>query len=206
MNKDIKIYFDDHVLVFVGKDTNIPANGTVLTFKNKKSLENQLEKFADARKDGYIYHDGTDEILELFKKCFKYIEAAGGLVVGKDEKILLIRRRGKWDLPKGKAEKGETPEETAVREVSEECGLVTLPQITEKLTDTYHVYRQNGKLILKHTVWYVMAYNGEEPLQPQVEEDITEAVWRSENELAPVLRNTYGTIGQVLGQWMSRQI
>jgi 8-oxo-dGTP pyrophosphatase MutT (NUDIX family) len=204
MDKDIKIYFDDHV-VCVGKDTNIPTDGMILTFKNKKSLEKQLERFADAHQDGYMYYAGTGEIPEVVKQCFKYIEAAGGLVVREDGKMLLIRRRGKWDLPKGKAEDGETSEETAVREVTEECGLAALPQITEKLTDTYHMYRQNGKLILKHTAWYVMTYNGRESLQPQLDEDITEAVWYSENELAPVLRDTYGSIRQVLKQWMNRQ-
>ena len=35
----------------------------------------------------------------------------------------MIFRRGKWDLPKGKLDKGEKIEDCAVREVEEETGL-----------------------------------------------------------------------------------
>ena len=53
----------------------------------------------------------------------KSIIAAGGIVMNKNNEVLLIHRRGKWDLPKGKLDCGETIEDTAVREVSEEVGI-----------------------------------------------------------------------------------
>ena len=55
------------------------------------------------------------------------VRAAGGIVVrrdGDDPEILLVHRpRGDWTFPKGKAERGETDEDTALREVEEETGL-----------------------------------------------------------------------------------
>ena len=41
-------------------------------------------------------------------------------------KLLMIFRRGKWDLPKGKLDKGETFERCAVREIEEETGFRNL--------------------------------------------------------------------------------
>ena len=51
------------------------------------------------------------------------IVAAGGLVWNEKNELLMIFRQGKWDLPKGKLDDGETIEECAVREVVEETGL-----------------------------------------------------------------------------------
>ena len=67
------------------------------------------------------------------------VEAAGGLVFNKDGGILMIFRNGKWDLPKGKLEIGESVEECAIREVQEECGVSGLI-IENKIKDTYHTY------------------------------------------------------------------
>jgi 8-oxo-dGTP pyrophosphatase MutT (NUDIX family) len=52
------------------------------------------------------------------------IKAGGGIVVNEQNEVLLIYRRGKWDLPKGKLDDGETIEECALREVKEETGLL----------------------------------------------------------------------------------
>jgi len=129
---------------------------------------------------------------------YKYIEAAGGLVTLPDGRMLFIERLGKWDLPKGKAEKGESLQETAIREVVEECGLKKSPKITGELTHTFHTYHQDGKHILKHTAWYAMQYDGDEALHPQSSEDITQAVWLYPYQLDVVLKNTYETIKQVI--------
>ena len=132
------------------------------------------------------------------KKYFKYVKAAGGVVLHSDGRVLIIKRLGKWDLPKGKAEKGESLQDTAIREVIEECGLSKTPEITGKLTHTFHTYHQDGRYILKHTTWYAMVYDGNEQLQPQYDEGITEVVWFHQNDLNVVMQNTYQTIIQVL--------
>ncbi|MDR1866162.1 MAG: NUDIX domain-containing protein [Bacteroidales bacterium] len=207
MNKEIKIFFDDRMLVLTGKDTKIPASGKRIVFKNKKSLAGVPEKFAASTDHClYVIHPDVDRLLEHVTSCFRCIEAAGGVVSLPDRRILLIRRLGKWDLPKGKAEKNETPEATAIREVTEECGLSSPPQITGKLVDTYHTYYQDGKHILKHTAWYSMLYAGEETLHPQTSENITRAVWCAGDQWSAAAQNTYASIRQVMDVFMNRAL
>lgn len=195
MAHNIKIYFDDRVLLLTDKEN---GNDMPDTFKNTRMLAKELEKFAEAKEPLWVIkHSDIGEMLEKIKACCTFIEAAGGLVSLSDKRILFIRRFGKWDLPKGKAEKGETLEATAVREVVEECGLATLPQITKKIIDTYHTYHHKGKHVLKRTAWYAMTYDGDEALHPQLSEDITEAVWCAENQTDRMLRDTYGSVRQV---------
>jgi len=159
-------------------------------------MENRLDCFEKSDDENlYIIHNDLIKLFKYFKNCFKYIEAAGGVVTRTDGRILLIKRFGKWDLPKGKVIKGESFQEAALREVVEECGLEKEPKITNELTfHTYHTYQHNSKKILKHTVWYTMHYDGNETLNPQIEEDITLAVWFPPNLLKTVHQNTYSSI------------
>ncbi|MGY6561311.1 MAG: NUDIX hydrolase [Luteibaculaceae bacterium] len=124
-----------------------------------------------------------------FKAPFKEIIAAGGLVKNTDSNFLLIERLGFWDLPKGKAEKGETFEETALREVEEECGLTNLA-IFSPLGITWHTYKLKDEWILKKSVWFYMFYTGNELLKPQTEEGITQCIWanfKTAVELKPLM-------------------
>ena len=206
MNSDIKIYFNDRVVVLTDKDIKSSAtnNDQVDVFKNKKSLAKRLHSFEEADDDCLcITHPDLEELFGYVAGCFKYQEAAGGLVTLPDGCILFIKRLGKWDLPKGKAEKGESPQETALREVMEECGLKTQPAITGELLHTYHIYHRDGHYVLKHTVWYAMRYNGDDSLRPQADEDITDAVWMPQSRLNIALQNTYESVRQVLDQWLA---
>lgn len=116
------------------------------------------------------------------------ITAAGGVVVRKPDDqpeadVLLIFRRGVWDLPKGKLEDEETVEECAVREVAEEVGLSTLPRIISSLSDTFHEYHEDGVHYGKTTHWYVMELSsGNYDLQPQQEEGIKKVKWYTLSE------------------------
>ena len=102
----------------------------------------------------------------------KYIEAAGGMV-RKADAYLFILRNGVWDIPKGKLEKGETPELAAVREIEEECGLVE-PIIVSHLINTLHTYPHKGKQVLKRTYWYLLDEDEKNSnLIHQIEEGIT---------------------------------
>jgi 8-oxo-dGTP pyrophosphatase MutT (NUDIX family) len=201
MNSDIQIYFNDRVVVLTDKDINKSGsnNDRNYIFENKKSLAKQLDHFGTSD-DGrlFITHTDVNKLFGYVTQCFRYIEAAGGLVSLSDGRILVIKRLGKWDLPKGKAEKGESLQETAIREVMEECGLKTRPKITGELAHTFHTYHQDGRHILKHTAWYAMRYEGDDSLLPQFSEDITEALWLPQNQLNIVLQNTYQSIKQVL--------
>ena len=125
------------------------------------------------------------------------VEAAGGLVFNKDGDILMIFRNGKWDLPKGKLEIGESLEECVMREVEEECGIIGL-DIIEKLLETYHTYNMDGEEVLKKTYWYKIKTDYSAKLIPQLEEGITKVSWIDKDQIAEKMRNSYGNISDVL--------
>jgi len=125
------------------------------------------------------------------------IKAAGGLVINKNGEILFMFRRGKWDLPKGKLDPGESLESCAKREVIEETGVSQL-ELVRFLLITEHVYEERRDLILKETHWWLMKANGDQPLIPQTEEDITELKWITPPDLKMVQQNTYPGILDVL--------
>lgn len=134
-----------------------------------------------------------------FKRIFaehKYIEAAGG-IVRREDSFLIIKRKGLWDIPKGKVEKGESPEEACVREISEECGIDG-HEIMSPLINTYHTMKWNGKKALKKTYWFLLDYSGTLETEPQTEEDITEVKWMDRNEMLSIRGNTFGSINEVL--------
>ena len=126
------------------------------------------------------------------------IHAAGGLVREPGGKVLMIFRNGIWDLPKGKAEAGETSERTALREVTEETGASPLT-LGRPIATTYHCYLGEDKApLLKQTMWYSMSVPEACPLTPQREEEITQAVWLSPTEIANRKAQTYPSLLKVL--------
>lgn len=145
----------------------------------------------------YIITDELEEIFVELTNFFEVIEAAGGVVRNTEGFILMIKRNGVWDLPKGKVDPGEQPPQTALREVEEECGISPL-QLGSLVTITYHTYNMGGKAILKPTYWYNMQYFGAEKPIPQQEEGITEVDWVNPSSLNHYTCNTYGSIKEVL--------
>lgn len=133
---------------------------------------------------------------------FISIHAAGGLVLNNTEQMLFIFRRGKWDLPKGKMEPGESPEETSVREIEEETGATGLSLI-KPITQTFHLYEEKNELILKTSHWFLMLCQHSENLKPQLEEDITEIQWFAANNLHIPLSNTFANIQQVIQTYLN---
>ena len=131
------------------------------------------------------------------------IIAAGGIVENENKEILLIFRRGKWDLPKGKLDEGETIEECAVREVEEETGLRSIQQ-GELIEVTLHNYLEKGTEIEKETYWYAMKVEGEQNLVAQTEEDIEDIKWVKESELPLYLSNTYNNIIDIIEKYYDK--
>ena len=146
----------------------------------------------------YLLTEDIAEMRQLFFSHFLLIDAAGGLVKNAEGKTLMIFRKGKWDLPKGKMEEGETPPEAALREVSEECGIAPL-KITGEIGPTYHSYFLGGERVMKKTYWFEMIYEGNDNLKPQTAEGITEARWMEKEEIKKCLENSFPTIGYVFG-------
>ncbi len=140
-----------------------------------------------------LIHKNPKKLLKKFLKKLPNVVAGGGKVYNTNGDILFIYRNDKWDLPKGKAEKKETIEQTALREVEEETGVNGL-EIIKALDTTYHVFKRNGTYRIKVTYWFEMqtAYAGE--LLAQANEGITKVAWLGKNESQEALNNSYPNI------------
>ena len=144
-----------------------------------------------------------DVAWQLFVSYCTLIEASGGLVMNEQNNYLVIFRKGKYDLPKGKLEYDESPEEGGIREVMEECGIQR-PEITGTLNSTFHTYLLKGKRMLKKTHWFLMKSESRK-LIPQHEEDIEKAEWMNVEEIRnKVLKNTYASIAELFGSLLNR--
>lgn len=109
---------------------------------------------------------------------------AGGVVFrvkeGKLEFLLLQDVKGRWSIPKGHVESGETLEQTAIREIGEETGLFGI-KIIDKLDKIHFFYRMNGKLIFMTTFVFLMeSTQPDEVLQPEKSEGIIDVSWFDE--------------------------
>ncbi|HYE55689.1 MAG TPA: NUDIX hydrolase [Chitinophagaceae bacterium] len=153
---------------------------------------------------GVLYHTDLEELKKAVFKKFTLIQAAGGLVLDPSKAILFIYRKGKWDLPKGKLDEGETLDQCALREVKEETGLQHV-RVIEPLLVTWHVYDEDGHHMLKETHWYLMHATGGQELAPQHEEQISQIKWISEDELRSYTQNTYALIRDVLREYGALQ-
>jgi ADP-ribose pyrophosphatase YjhB (NUDIX family) len=160
-----------------------------------KSLLHEIKK--DEFHAGVIYSDNLTALKKLFFKNFTLIEAAGGIVQNDKKEILFIYRLNKWDLPKGKMEKGEKADECALREVEEETGVTNLT-LKKKVGETYHTYDAFGKRFLKVTHWYYMVCANGQKLVPQTEEDITAIKWVATKNIKEPVSNTYPSIKDIL--------
>jgi len=129
------------------------------------------------------------------------IEAAGGIIISEKGELLMIFRRGKWDLPKGKIDQEETPPQAAIREVKEETGLSTV-ELIRHVGNTVHAYLDPYTHLQteKKTYWYLMAASSDQPLVPQASEDITSINWTKPEQLPALLENSFDTIRSILQQ------
>jgi 8-oxo-dGTP pyrophosphatase MutT (NUDIX family) len=94
-------------------------------------------------------------------------------------------------------DEGETPEQTAIREVMEETGLKDI-HLSNPIVNTYHIYSEYGKEILKETFWYKMNVKGAQSLRPQTEEDIEQVKWIKASEWNLYTSDSYASIREVI--------
>lgn len=161
----------------------------------------------------YKYHTFNIPLclLRSLKHHMRWVRAAGGIVTAPDGSMLLIQRNGRWDLPKGKVESGETLLQAALREVSEETGIaidswqLTVDSATQDSgsplptthyplpTKTYHIFNLYGGWHLKQTSWFPMTTEKSEGT-PQQEEGITAIEWVAPDEWHRRLQSSYGTL------------
>lgn len=181
--------------------------GYLITSEQEMTLEQAIRELSKEKSpNGILYLcEHPDTVWLQFCHMFTLVEASGGVVENADGELLAIFRKGKWDLPKGKVDGGESPEEAGIREVEEECGI-TSPVIESELRPTFHTYEEKGRRLLKKTHWYRMRYDGNEALLPQLEESITDARWMSRDEFSRVfLGNTYASLRAMLERYLKSE-
>jgi 8-oxo-dGTP pyrophosphatase MutT (NUDIX family) len=160
------------------------------------------DKIIDALKDdnkmgAVIIQKNLTALKSNFFGHFIIIEAGGGIVQNDDKDLLFIFRNGKWDLPKGKLEPNETIEICAQREVEEETGVTNL-NLKKKIGETYHIYQEKNKQILKISHWFYFTTANTKNITAQTEEGITEVKWVATKDIKIPMANTYQNIKEIL--------
>ena len=197
---NITIYYLTKKIIIQTKNQNADNQ----SFKNidllkKTELELEFKKFINQNDVSELIFETVffEKAFQKFKELFKVIYAAGGLIKQND-KYLFIFRLKKWDLPKGKIDNGESPEQAAIRECEEECAITQLT-ITKVLEPSYHIYDYKGDYAFKKTFWYAMDSLHSGVLIPQTEESIEKVEWFSTEEIEnQVKSNTYPAILDVI--------
>lgn len=200
----IKIYFDNKPL-FLCDDVDASLQPYVhhddavfideLNLHTVKSMIHEMQE--PSVHAGVFFHKDIDELKTMFFKKFIIVKAGGGFVQNENNDVLMMFRRGKWDLPKGKLDKKETIEDCALRETKEETGLKSIELISPLIT-TYHTYHEGTRFMLKETSWFKMKADGGQKLTPQATEQISKLEWVSKNELGKYMDNSFPSVNDVL--------
>jgi 8-oxo-dGTP pyrophosphatase MutT (NUDIX family) len=196
MGQKYKIFYRRHHFVFDVNHTDSEPFVVINQF-DVELITSLLSYLKTCTKPQVILIKQPDGF-NLMLKSFKVISAAGGAVFNTDGELLIMKRKGLWDLPKGKLDKGESIEKAAVREVEEECNVFDI-KLKKKLAVTYHLYFEK-RWLLKETHWFKMKTNKWEDATPQVEEEIEKIKWVKLNKLDLDKLDTYNNIRYVIRQ------
>jgi ADP-ribose pyrophosphatase YjhB (NUDIX family) len=204
-----KIYYNDSFVVLTCKPSQLDDKFARI-YDTKKGIEDFLTNISflfDGQTNDKILlvDDKPGEVMCHLLDMVDIVVAGGGIVANDNGELLLIFRRGKWDMPKGKIEIKECIKDGAMREVEEETGVKV--EITdEKPITTYHAYKLKGKNCIKETSWFKMkALNGAEKLAPQTEEDIEQALWVKPDDLMKYRDISYPLIWGLLSWFVPNQ-
>ena len=210
MRRKYKIYINERPLYLV--DTTmledikeeLPPSHLILPYRSRsRSFFNAVDHLNKGAEDAMVLYSNDPKLMYRdFCDIYKKVVACGGLVLNEEgTKVLMIFRRGHWDLPKGKRDKGEGKRACAAREVMEETGINEVT-IEAKLMKTRHLYPlASGGRALKISHWYLM-HAKETALTPQIEEDIEIAEWVPLSE-AQTKSPIYRSIADVLDLYLS---
>ncbi len=187
-----KVFVNELPLILTNKLSET-ANGEYFLL-NQESINEAIKALKKKKlSEAYIYHPNSEEILKKFTQEIPLVVAAGGVVTNPKGKVLFIYRNDKWDLPKGKLDKGESIEDCAVREVMEETGVQGL-RIENFLRTTYHIFKNSGTPTLKQVHWYAMKTDYSGKLKPEKKEGIVKVKWKGPKKIQKALQNSYVNI------------
>ena len=198
-----KIFQENKALVFPKIDGNALKFDAMFPESDRYEIDILCdflqEWLADKEQtDTFVHEVGENAVVEALKTTFRMAPAAGGIVV-KDGKFVSIVRNGIPDLPKGHIEKGESSENAALREVTEETGIGNL-QIVKALPSSWHCYQVGEEWRLKRTYWYLMESGEAIQPKPQTEEGITEIKLIGNEDIEVFLKGTFRSISEILGK------
>ncbi len=202
--KEIKLSDYDHIVVATNDtiDFNLFHDDVLIQHASIKIIDKYLlllKAHGNKKIDSITFQvDNFKEATDFFKKNYTIIGAAGGMVE-KNGNVLLIYRLGKWDLPKGKIDNNEKIEETAIREVMEECSIKV--SLGPEICHTWHTYKRNNDNILKRTTWFLMKCTEDSGMHPQKSENIEEIRWMTPKEINMALYNSYPSIRHVFRKY-----
>lgn len=204
MYRDYKVYF---------KNWNL-----LITADRLQKKENFIKVYADNEAQSFLVdpsilfndepygnillmNEKPGEVMCKLLDMTDIVIAGGGIVKNERGEILLIHRRGMWDMPKGKIELEEKIIDGAKREVEEETG-VKIKSVLPEPVRTYHAYKLKGKNSIKETSWYEMeAEPGQLHLVPQAEEDIDRALWVHPSELGKYMAGAHPLIKDLIHKY-----
>lgn len=195
-----KVFVNDNPVYFGNKHTKL--EGFDIQNFNSSTIPKLIEELMENSNKKYlIVCDNLEQDWIDFCSFFEVRPAAGGVVINDKNEILWIYRFDKWDLPKGHVEEGESIEETAIREVEEECGVSGLT-LKKELPTTYHIYMHKGRYVLKKSHWFLMDISFTGKLIPQEEEGITKVIFKNIGDSQKCLSNTYENIKLLLTDYL----
>ena len=216
----MKIYFKNRCLQLLKPDADF--KGQIIVPESAQELEQILSDFEKRSRLSELGLSSPDykQLKRDIKSLFTIVEAAGGFVRNEKGEILFIFRRGKWDLPKGKmkierrgegrgkreegrGKKNEHRKAEAVREVKEETGIGEV-KVIRKMKPTYHVFHEKGVRMLKKSYWFEMTAPKDQKLVPQLEDDIRFVRWFLPEDLGIVLKNTFGSLREMVEENLHR--
>jgi NUDIX domain len=200
MAQKYKVYFLNRPVLFTTDEySGKPHKHGVSIIQSHLKMDTMHIEAAikSGAKEVFVQCKDIEKSWKSFADQFEFVQAAGGLVLNEQKKILFIYRLEKWDLPKGKVEDNENIADGALREVEEECSINEL-QLGPQLCTTWHTYMQKGEPMLKATAWYLMHYLGHKTPVPQTIEGITDTRWLGLTELQIVKKNTYPSVLDVV--------
>ncbi len=187
-----KVHFENRFIMISSEPDRLQKYGLFHNFYATDVLYKLINDFQTDKSISSLNIYGTDieHLWKLFRIYFTEVGAAGGIVRHTSGRYLFIEKKGKLDLPKGHIEPGEEPDECALREVTEECGIVG-HTIVKPIDPSYHTYSWEGISYLKKTYWYLMQYDGEMITEPQSEEGITKVEWLLPDDLNKIKKDAW---------------